>query len=45
MEMIGEMEKSEEFGREQTETMRDEIEKKPFIPNFAMQISPFKRRI
>jgi hypothetical protein len=46
MEMIFEMEeKSKEVGREQTETMREEIEKRPFIPNFAMQISPFKRRI
>jgi hypothetical protein len=42
MEMIRELEKSEEVGREQTETMRDEMEKRPFIPNFAMQISLFK---
>jgi hypothetical protein len=42
MEMIFELEEMEQFGREQTETMRDEIEKRPFISNFAMQISPFQ---
>jgi hypothetical protein len=33
MEMIRELEKMEEVGREQTETMRDEMQKRPFIPN------------